>query len=236
MPSARPFAAVLSLLLAAGTLGAAAQARAGAGAWASYRDAYRAMVVFDKYGGPKNLLHSELEVQPAGHAASLDGLQLVLTGRSTQLMLPLDALGRTVFPLQKAAYDDNAALALNRKGVDFALRPRVTIALRADGVYEVADLAAACAQALGFARWVDAAQRARQCVGVRFVFPKKSDVGARLRHADGKELALTVTNGAAFAGDGEDGFPVVNLRFGAPGMQGQVTAYQAPLAIVPVFE
>jgi hypothetical protein len=228
----------LMLLLTAGAMDAArAQARTGAGAWASYRDAYRAMVVFEKYGGPKNLLQSELEVQPVERGATAgagEGLQLVLSGKATQLVLPLDALGRTVFPLQKAAYDENAALVLSRKGVDFALRPRVTIAPRADGLYEVAELREACAQALGFARWVDASQGARQCAGVRFVYPRKTDVGARLRRADGSELPLAVTNGAAFAGDLDDDFPVVNLRFGAE--RGQVMAYHAPLAIVPVFE
>jgi hypothetical protein len=228
----------LQLLLTAGAMDAArAQARTGAGAWASYRDAYRAMVVFEKYGGPKNLLQSELEVQPVERGAAAgagEGLQLVLSGKATQLVLPLDALGRTVFPLQKAAYDENAALVLSRKGVDFALRPRVTIAPRADGLYEVAELREACAQALGFARWVDASQGARQCAGVRFVYPRKTDVGARLRRADGSELPLAVTNGAAFAGDLDDDFPVVNFRFSAE--RGQVMAYHAPLAIVPVFE
>lgn len=233
MPSSRPIAFSLALLLTAGAMDAAcAQARAGANAWASYRDAYRAMVVFEKYGGPKNLLRSELEVQPAERGTV--GLQLLLSGKATQLALPLDALGRTVFPLQKAAYDENAALVLSRKGVEFALRPRVTIAPRTDGLYDVADLRDACTQALGFARWVDASQRSRQCTGVRFVYPKKSDVGARLRRPDGSELPLPVENGAPFAGDLDDDFPVVNLRFGAE--RGQVTAYQAPLAIVPLFE
>jgi len=238
MRSIRPIVLSLVLPLLAGAMGpACAQAHAGAGAWASYRDAYRAMVVFEKYGGPKNLLHSELEVQTLerGPAAS-DGqdLQLLLSGKATQLVLPLDALGRTVFPLQKAAYDENAVLVLSRKGAAFALRPRVTVAPRADGLYEVADLLEACRQALGFARWVDASQRARQCAGVRFVYPKKTDVGARLRRPDGSELPLAVTNGAAFAGDLDDGFPVVTLRF--PAERGQVMAYHAPLAIVPLFE
>ncbi|WP_036165199.1 hypothetical protein [Massilia sp. 9096] len=235
MRSIRPIVASLALLLAAGAMELArAQAPAGAGAWASYRDAYRAMVVFEKYGGPKNLLQSELEVQSADPGPGAQPLQLVLSGKATQLMLPLDALGRTVFPLQKAAYDENAALALNRKGVDFALRPRVTIAPRADGLYDVAELLEACRQALGFARWVDASQRARQCAGVRFVYPKKTDVGARLRRPDGSELPLQVANGAAFAGDIDDAFPVVTLRL--PAERGQVMAYHAPLAIVPLFE
>jgi hypothetical protein len=112
----------------------------------------------------------------------------------------------------------------------------VTIAPRADGVYDTAELRAACAQALGYARYVDASQRGRQCVGVRFVFPKKSDVGARVHRGDGREHPLAVGTGAAFAGDADDGFPVVDFRFGPDGDRAQVTAYDAPLAIVPVFE
>lgn len=215
---------------------AAAVMPARAGDWVGYRDVYRSMVVFEKYGGPKNLLHNELEVRPAERGAGLDGAQLVMSGKATQLNLPLDALGRTVFPLQKAAYDENASLALSRKGQPFSVRPRVTIMPRADGVYETAELREACAQALGFARYADASQRAHQCAGVRFVFPKRVDAGARLRHADGSEQLLTASNGIAFDGDADDGFPVVNLRFDAAPGHAQVTASHAPLAIVPVFE
>ncbi|KQV28656.1 hypothetical protein ASC93_28415 [Massilia sp. Root335] len=214
----------------------AAHAQAQAGEWVSYRDAYRAMVQFEKYGGPKNLLQSQLQVQSRDHAGLGDGAQLTLTGRVTQLNLPLDALGRTVFPLQKAAYDENAALVLNRKGMPFVLRPQVTIAPRADGEYDAAILRTACAQALGFVRYVDASQRARQCTGVRFVFPKKESAGARLRHADGAEQALPVTAGAAFTGDPDEGFPIVTWRFGAGAERAQLITYNAPLAIVPIFE
>jgi len=235
MRSFRPFTALLALLLTAGSAGSAA-ADVRAGEWVSYRDAYRSMVMFEKYGGPKNLLQNQLEVQPREHGVSLDGVQLVLAGKANQLNLPLDPLGRAVFPLQKAAYDENAALLLNHKGLTFSLRPQVTIAPRADGVYDSAELRAACAQALGYARYVDASQRGRQCVGVRFVFPKKSDVGARVRRGDGREHPLAVASGPAFAGDADDGFQVVNYRFGPDGERAQVTAYDAPLAIVPVFE
>jgi hypothetical protein len=215
---------------------AAAGARAQAGEWVSYRDAYRAMVQFEKYGGPKNLLQSQLQVKSRDHAGLGDGAQLTLTGRTSQLNLPLDALGRTVFPLQKAAYDENAALVLNRKGMPFVLRPQVTIAPRADGEYDAANLRAACTQALGFVRYVDASQRARQCAGVRFVFPKKESAGARLRRADGGEQALPVTPGAAFTGDPDEGFPIVTWRFGPGAERAQVITYNAPLAIVPIFE
>ena len=234
MRASRQLIAASATLLAVVSTGAHAQAQAGE--WVSYRDAYRAMVQFEKYGGPKNLLQSQLQVQSRDHAGLGEGAQLTLTGKTTQLNLALDVLGRTVFPLQKAAYDENAALVLNRKGMPFVLRPQVTIAPRADGEYDTATLRTACAQALGFVRYVDASQRARQCAGVRFVFPKKESSGARLRHADGGEQALPVTAGAAFTGDPDEGFPIVTWRFGTGQERSQVVTYNAPLAIVPIFE
>lgn len=226
MRPARQLIASLALLLAAGSAGA----QAHDGDAVSYRDAYRAMVAFEKYGGPKNLLVSQLQVLPKERGAPAEGLQLTLSGKSTQVSLPLDPLGRTVFPLQKAAYDENAALSLNRKGMGFALRPQVSIALRPDGVYDVAELRAACAQALGFARYVDASQRSHQCAGVRFVFAKKADGGARLRRPDSPEQALPLAVGEP------DDFPAVSWRF-TPGIErGQVATFNAPLAILPLFE
>jgi hypothetical protein len=227
MRPARQFIVSLALLLAAGS----ASAQAHDGDAVSYRDAYRAMVVFEKYGGPKNLLVSQLQVLPRERGALLDGLQLTLSGRSTQVNLPLDPLGRTVFPLQKAAYDENAALVLNRKGGGFTLRPQVSIAVRADGVYDVAELRGACAQALGFARYVDASQRARECAGVRFVFPKKAEGVTRLRRPHSAEQLLPLTNAEA-----DEGFPTVTYRFTPGVVRGQVATSNAPLAILPLFE
>jgi hypothetical protein len=217
--------ASIALLLAA----APARAQLQDGEWASYRDAYRAMVVFEKYGGPKHFLQNQLQVLPRDHAALGDGLQLTLAGKTSQLHLPLDPLGRTALPLQKAAYDENAALVLNRKGMPFTLRPQVSIAARADGVYDNADLRNACGQALGFARYVDASQRSRQCVGARFVFTKKGERGAHWRREGGPDEVLPVAPGAA-----EQGLPVVDYRFRSE--RGQVLTDSVPLAILPVFE
>lgn len=230
MRLARHLAAFPVLLLAGGAAGA--QARGGD--WVSYRDAYRAMVVFEKYGGAKSLIQDELQVVPEEKGA--DDLQLTLASGSTQLHLPLDATGRTLFPLHKSAYDENAALVLSRKGGQFRIRPRVSIVVRPDGVYAAGELRAACEQALGYARHVDASARRLQCAAVRFVFPKKDGAAdARVRRGDGAELALPVVEGAAFPDDQDAGFPTVTYRFGAD-ERARVVTYNAPLAIVPVFE
>ena len=211
---------------------AAAQASAPVGEWASYRDAYRTMVVFDKYGGPKTLLQHHLQLVPREKGVLGDNLQLALGGKTVQTSLALDPLGRTTLPLLKAAYDENAVLSPSRRIGAFALRARVSIAPQADNTYDDADLRAACEQALGFARHVDATARARQCVGVRMVFPKKGvEVAVRLRAANGAEQSLPV---APAAGEADADFPSVSYRFGPE--QARVITYSAPLAIVPLFE
>jgi len=232
MPLASHLTACCTLALVA--LSACMQARAAD--WVSYRDAYRAMVVFEKYGGQKNFLLSQLQVAPQERGASLDGVQLTLAGKTNQVKLPLDPLGRTPFPLLKGAYDENVALLLSRRIGNFNLRPRVSIALQPDGVYEEGELRAACEQALGFARYRDGSLRTRQCGGVRFVFAKwAGEVNVRLHRADGGDVTLAVAPGVAFPGDSDDGFPTVLYRFGGNERVQLVTA-DPPLAIVPLFE
>ena len=96
MTMMRHMSVLLALLMTAGT----AASQPGAGEWLSYRDAYRAMVVFEKYGKPKNLIQQHLQVLPNEKNVSLEGLELSLNGKSTRLSLPLDPTGRAVFPLQ----------------------------------------------------------------------------------------------------------------------------------------
>ena len=228
----RHLSTVVALLLAAGS--ATAQVRAGE--WVSYRDAYRAMVLFEKYGKPKNLLQSHLQIMPREKGGTAEGLQLTLSGFSTQLNLPLDPLGRTVFPLLKTAYDENAALVLNRKVSQYAFRSRVSLLVRPDGVYEAPELRAACEQALNSERHLDASLRNKHCVGVRFVFAKKGvEPGVRLRNG-GDQGSLPVLEGAAFGDDPEDGFKTVTYRFADGQDKGQVVTQNAPLAIAALFD
>lgn len=229
MATVRPFPFVLAGLLAAGI----AAAQAPDGQWVSYREAYRAMVAFEKYGAPKNLIQQHYQVSPRARGSSVDGLQLALEGKSSHVRMALDALGRSVFPLSKAAYDENAVLVLNRRQEQFVLHPRISLQLRADGVYEGAELRAACEQALQFQRSVDGAYRSRKCVGVRFSFARRAEAVVRLRRA-GAELALPVAEGAAFADDAQDGYQTVGYRFGEAGEK--LLTPNAPLAIAPLYE
>lgn len=221
------------MLLAAGV----ATAQVTAGEWVSYRDAYRQMVVFEKYGNAKNFIQHHFQVMPREKGVTLDGVQLTLSGKTIELNLPLDATGRTVFPLLKAAYDENAALLLNRKLGQYRFRPRVSIVVRPDGVYEAADLRAACEQALAYQRHVDSGARMLRCVGVRFAFARKgAEAGVRVRKGEGEQVALPAADGAAFADDPHDSFRVVNYRFVEGQDKGQVVTQNAPLAIAALFE
>ncbi|MES3025093.1 MAG: hypothetical protein V4857_26260 [Pseudomonadota bacterium] len=227
--------ASVALLLAVATAAAAPRE----GEWVSYRDAYRTMVVFEKYGKPKNLIQNHFQVAPKDRRIAFDGVQLALKGKTVQINLALDATGRvTFFPLLKAAYDENAELVLSRHLGPLSFRSRVSIVARADGVYEAAELRAACEQALAYQRHADAALRGKKCVGVRFAFaPKTTGVNIKLRAADGvAPVGLPVVDGAAFADEPGEGFRTVNYRFGALPDTAQVLTQDAPLAIAPLFE
>jgi hypothetical protein len=225
----------VAMLAAAGT----ALAQSPDADWISYRDAYRTMVVFEKYGKPKNLLQHHLQASPRDKAAPLEGLRMRLVGKVTQLELPLDAAGRAVFPLLKAAYDENAVLSLNQKATLYVFRSRVSIAPHADGIYEAAELRSACEQALAWHRHTDASlYGARKCSGVRFIFAKKGgDAVVKVRKSAAEMQQLPVADGAAFAEDANtDSFRTVSYKFADWPAMGQVVTQSTPLAIAAVFD
>ncbi|HEY0065174.1 MAG TPA: hypothetical protein VGC21_23850 [Telluria sp.] len=203
--------------------------------WMSYRDAYRTMVRFDKYGEAKHLIQQHLQVVGRDKSATPEGLQLTLQGKTLRQNLPLDATGRALFPVRKAAYDENASLLLNRPAGQYQFRARVSIVIRPDGVYDGADLRVACEQALAYQRLVDSALRASKCSGVRFVFNKDLvEPGVRLRK--GEAPTLPPAMGPAFQGDAYEGFRVVSYKLGASAAREQVVTQNVPLAITPEFD
>lgn len=220
------------LLLLAGMATAVAQPQDGG--WVSYRDAYRTMVTFAKYGKAKNLLQNHYQVAPKD-GQPVEGLRLMLSGRTTQLDLPLDPTGRTTLPLLKAAYDENAVLVLNRKVSQFTFQPRLSIVARVDGIYEGQGLRNACDQALQYLRSKDAGYQNRRCTGVRFAFPRRSDAAVRVRDVE-REVALPAEEGAVFDGDANTDFRVMVYRFADWPERGQIISQNAPLAIAPVIE
>ena len=208
------------------------------GEWLSYRDAYRIMLPFEKYGKAKNFLQNYYQLSPKDKGASTDTLSLTLQSKSVRLNLPLDMTGRTILPLLKLAYDENAELILNHKINQFSFRSRIAIVVRPDGVYESADLREACEQALSYQNYLDASVlKGRKCVGVRFVYTKKHrDSVVEFRPADRNAKALPVSDGAAFWGQDDENFMTMTYFFSAWPEKGQIITRNAPIAISAQFD
>ncbi|WP_420475470.1 hypothetical protein [Noviherbaspirillum sp. ST9] len=231
MTNTRPF--LLAFLLLLGAAGAHAADDAQDVEWLSYRDAYRQMIRFEKFGKPKHLIQNHLQVSPKDKGGALDGVRLALSGPATQLNLPLDAAGRAVFPFLKSAYDDNARLVLNRKAGQFVLQPRVSIVPRADGAYEIAELRSACEQALDYLRYAGKPVQDRKCAGVRFAFARTGvEPVVKLR---GASAALPVEDGSAFPDAAAGAFRIVTYRFAEGTDKGTLLTQGIPAAIAPEF-
>ncbi|MGK5038438.1 hypothetical protein [Janthinobacterium sp. LB3P118] len=202
--------------------------------WISYRDAYREMIWFEKYGKPKQFLQNHLRLRPRDGGAQMEGLRLMLNSKTARLDVPLDALGRAVFPFSKAAYDDNAELELNRNPGQFSHGAWVSIITRADGVYAVADLLTACEQIVAYLRYTGA-PRGKSCAGVQFAYAKGEVAQVRVAR-NGGSVALAAVDGPAFPGDAVTGFRVFVYRFAAFGDGVQVVTSSTPLAIAALLE
>jgi hypothetical protein len=50
--------------------------------WIAYRDAYRQMIWFEKYGKPKQFLQNHFRIRPREKGASTDGLRLSLHSKN----------------------------------------------------------------------------------------------------------------------------------------------------------
>lgn len=231
---------LFSLLIAAtaGSVRAQTAADADNGIWFSYRDLYQVMIRFEKFGKPKQFIQSRLQIVPKDKSVVVDGIRMTLAGKSTHVNLPVDAAGLAVFPLLKAAYDENAELQINRPSDSVKLEPVTTIVPRADGIYDTGDLRTACDQALQYLRYISGVSfHTRQCVGVKFSFSKEiGDIVVKLRDANQHEQKLAVTEGGLFDNDGVNNFKVVMYRFPANTDKGQIVVNTTPLAITAQFE
>lgn len=208
------------------------------GDWVAYRNLYREMILFEKYGKPKQFLQNHLRITPRDKAAATDGLRLSLVSKSMAIQLPLDNLGRAVFPVSRAAFDDNAELRLNRKTGLFAFSPSLSIVSRADGVYEAPDLRTACEQALAYLHYVGQDWVVnKKCVGVQFSYSRGDvDAEVKFRKNDRSVTVLPAREGGAFPGDVVLSFKVVAYRFADWPEAGQVVTRTGPLAVAPLIE
>ena len=205
--------------------------------WLSYRDAYKAMLWFEKYGKSKNLIQNHYQISAKDKTVAIETLHLSLVSKSTRLNLPIDATGRTVLPLLKAAYDDNAELMLNQKANQYQFRARASILIRPDGIYDAADLRTACEQLLAYQNTLgNDGLRGKKCSGVRFVYAKKSlDTLVELRSPERSVQVLPVTDGAAFWDESNENFKTVSYVFSSGTEKMQLVTRSAPIAISAQF-
>lgn len=215
---------VLTLLL----LGALPIAEAGNDvAWVSYRDAYRTMLRFEKYGKPKQWLQNQFQLVPRQAGVSVEGLQLHLTSPTLRLALPLDAGLRTRLPFLKAAYDENAVLTLNRDPDQFFYQSLVSVVPRADGVYDLAQVGSACEQVFQYRAYLDASfAHGKRCTGLELIYaPGALATTARFRAPNQEMFPIPATRSGTVA-----------FRWADWPAQGQLVLPTAPLLILALIE
>lgn len=207
--------------------------------WNSYRHAYKAAAYFSKFTRTRPLIQAHMQIRLIDKEASLDGLTIRLAGERTDMMLPVDALGRATLPLLKEPYQDDAVLRLNRRRGSYYFSGRYSVRERDDGVYQASDLRAACDQLLD-------AQRAsgyrirlvgKRCAGVRFVYAlADTDAPVTVQLPGAAPAPLALAEGAPFEGHSLVNYKVAVYRFADWPAQGQVLAARRPLAIGTVYE
>lgn len=213
--------------------------------WISYRDAYKEMLWFEKFGGQKNLIQSNLHIQYQDTSIKLIKPRLKLQGKTINLTLPLDAMNRTSLPLIKTAYDENAELILSSfpdqhiSNVKF--QNRISLQLRNDGIYEVTDLIMACSQALQFQNYMNiSVGKKKECVGVKFLFSETdTSTTVKLKTDQMTEKNLPIIPMTESTPIFEYGFvklKAVNLFFNRTAQKAQVFTKTTPIAIIPLIE
>ena len=207
--------------------------------WNSYRHAYKAASFFSTFTRTRPLIQAHMQIRLVDKDASLEGLTIRLRGEHTDMMLPVDAIGRTVLPLLKEPYQDDAVLRLNRRKGSYYFSGRYSVRERDDGVYQAGDLRAACEQLIG-------AQRAsgyrirligKRCVGIRFVYALTEAASPVTIQSPGAAAAtLPLTEGPPFEGPSLVNYKVAVYRFDQWPAQGQVLTARRPIAIGTVYE
>jgi hypothetical protein len=206
--------------------------------WISYRDAYKLMVSFEKYGKSKHLIQNRFQIVVKDKTVNLDTLRLSLNSKSSAMNLSLDPLGQTQLPLLKAAYDENAELSLSPKLSQFSYRARISIQTRNDGNYEIADLKLACEQTLNYLQYLDPNSFVgKKCLGVRFGFDKR-DNNAVVEVRAGNQLAvnLPLQENTLLWSDSNYSSRVAQFSFNGHGDKGHVLTRTPPMVIIAVIE
>ena len=207
--------------------------------WASYRYAYKAAALFAGMTRGRPLIQAHMQIRPVDRNASLEGLEIRLAGKRTNLMLPIDAIGRATLPMLKEAYEDDAVLRLNRAKGLYYFSGRYSIRERDDGRYPLGALRAACEQLIGAQRDVGYRIRllGKRCVGVRLVYPLSEPASPVTVQAGADAArALPLVEGQPFEGSGMGTYKVATYRFADWPAGGQLLSARRPLASGTVYE
>lgn len=207
--------------------------------WASYRRAYKSAASIAPFLRDRPLIQAHMQIRPLAPTAGLEGLRVHLAGAHTQADIPVDALGRLALPMDKQAYKDDAVLSLNRQKGLYYFSGRFSIRERADGVYPVADLRAACEQLIDAQRDAGYSLRLfrKRCAAAKLVYPLAGaapDVVLRL--ADGRETPLPVAADFPFEDGSMGQYRVVKVSFAAMPAGATVLARTQPLGIGTGYE
>lgn len=206
--------------------------------WHSYRHAYKAAAHYAQLTRTRPLIQAHMQIRPREPGLPLDGLRIDVAGEKTALTIAVDGIGRATLPMLKQAYDEDAVLRLNRHAGYYRFSGRFTIREKDDGVYDAAELRAACEQLLSAQREDGNLFRlfGKKCVGVRFVYPLADTAAAiEFRSAD-KSAVIAAADGQPFEGGTMGLYKVAIYRFADWPSQGQVVAARRPLAIGTLYE
>lgn len=210
--------------------------------WISYRDAYKEMLWFEKYGGPKHFLQSKLQITYQNSSNQTIKLRLRLVGKTINLSLPLDAMNRTSLPFIKNAYDENAELILTSPSDQhiskIKFKSGISFHLRTDGIYEVGDLVQACKQALQFQNFLSATlNRKKECRGVKIIYPDNENmINVKFKLDQSTDKAITINEEQSSLEGSSIKLKSVSFLFNQATEKSQIITKTMPIAIIPISE
>lgn len=207
--------------------------------WASYRYAYEAASFIGKFLRKRPLIQAQMQLRPLDPATPVTGLKVKLVGKTTNIEMEADDIGRVTVPQLKQAYDEDAVLRLNRQKGLFKFSGRFSIKEREDGSYSVADLDEACEQMISAQR--NSGYRIRlwgkKCTGVKFVYPADTVAATVELHAAGDRVTpVAAIDGKPFEDDSMGTYKIVVVRFADWQRGDRVVTPARPLAIGTLYE
>ncbi|MBI3284888.1 MAG: hypothetical protein HYZ65_08585 [Burkholderiales bacterium] len=202
--------------------------------WISYRDAYKAMEIFNDYQKPKNYLKPRFVLWPKNTNESNEELRLQIIGKTTNQEVRLENLWGTI-PMNKSAYDEGADFRLNRRAGSYRFARVMTIADNPEGVYAEAELRVACNQVLDFFR-DKLFERIRfigkKCSGIKFLYSQKIDEPVLNLREKNQNLSRIKEQEI----DSEKGRKIIIYRFSDSHKGADIITTTLPVAIAALIE